>query len=109
MLLACQHSNSGSAAAHFTSASFRRDAKDDAVAMVNRFQKATGALMHAKRSEALDLARQLAEVDEEIRTLRSQLAEKDMAQAQADKEVQELRARLAHGNSFGAPAQISQA
>ena len=104
MLLACQHSNSGSAATHFSSASFRRDAKDDAVAMVNIFQKSTSALMHAKRSEALDLARQLAEVDEEIRTLRTQLAEKDMERAQADKEVQELRAQLGHRDSFGAPA-----
>lgn len=63
--------------------------------MVNSFQKATSALMLAKRSEALDLARQLAQVNEEIGALRSQLAEKDVERAQVDKVVEELRAQLA--------------
>ena len=62
--------------------------------MVNMFQKSTSALMLAKRSEALSLARQLAEVDEEICSLRSQLAEKDSERAEVDKEVQALRAQL---------------
>ena len=95
LVLTAQHSNSGTAAAHFTSASFRRDAKEDAIAMVNIFQKATSALMLAKRGEALDLARQLAQVNEQIGALRSQLAEKDLERAQVDKVVQELRAQLA--------------
>ena len=94
-MFTCQHSNSGSAATHFTSANFRRDAKEDAIAMVSTFQKATSTLMHVKRTEALGLARQLAEVDEELRALRSQLAEKDSERAKADKEVRALRAQLA--------------
>ena len=90
-----QHSASGSAATHFTSPSFRRDAKDDAIAIVNAFQKATSSLMYAKRSEALSLARQLADVDEQIRELRSQLVDKDIQRAEVDSQVHILRAQLA--------------
>ena len=62
--------------------------------MVNTFQKATSALMQAKRNEAFDLARQLADVDEQIRALRSQLAERDSQRAEMDEEVRLLRAQL---------------
>lgn len=95
MVLASQHSNSGSAATHFTSASLRRDAKEDAVAMVNIFQKATSALLQAKCSEAVSLTRKLAEVDNQICELRSQLAERDAQRGEVEEEVRTLRARLA--------------
>lgn len=77
-MLACQHSNSGSPAAHFTSASFRCDAKEDAAAMVNIFHKTTSAHMHAKRSEAVSLGRELEEIKEQISNLHSELAERNL-------------------------------
>lgn len=79
--------------------------------MVNTFQKATSALMLAKRNEALDMARQLAQVNEEIGTLRLQLAEKDSERAQVDKLVQELRAQLAQPSTglIAPPDQIAGA
>lgn len=81
-------------AAYYTLPSFRRDAKKDAVAMVNTFQKATSTLIQAKRSEASSLVRQLADTEEQIRDLRRQLAEKNMQQAGMDEEVQLLRTQL---------------
>lgn len=62
--------------------------------MVNTFQKATSALIQAKRSETSSLVRQLADTEEQICDLRHQLAERNMQQAGMDEEVQLLRAQL---------------
>lgn len=51
--------------------------------------------MHAKRSEAVGLGRELEEVKEQICNLRSELAKRNLERAGVDKELQLLRARLA--------------
>ena len=51
--------------------------------------------MHAKRSEAVGLGRELEEVKEQIGNLRSELAKRNLERAGVDKELQLLRAQLA--------------
>ena len=57
--------------------------------------------MHAKRSEAVSLGRELEEIKEQISNLHSELAERNLEWAGADKELQLLRAQLAERDRRG--------
>lgn len=78
-----QHGNSGSSATHFTSSSLRRDAKEDTVTLVNKFHSITRALLIAKRHNAVDMAKELAEAREIADNAQKGLASKEAQLAQA--------------------------
>lgn len=83
-MLAAQHSSSGSAATHFTSANLRREAMDDTLEIINKFRLVTSSLLQAKRQDALEIARQLAESNERVRNLQEQVASQEAALASAN-------------------------
>ena len=83
-MLAAQHSSSGSAATHFTSANLRRDAMDDTLEIINKFRLVTSSLLQAKRQDALEIAKQLAESNERVRNLQEQVASQEAALATAN-------------------------
>jgi hypothetical protein len=83
-MLAAQHSSSGTAATHFTSPNLRRDAMDDTLGIINKFQSITSSLLQAKRQDALEIARKLAEADERVRTLQEQVESQQAALAAAN-------------------------
>ena len=72
-----QHGSSGSSATHFTSSSLRRDAKEDAVSLINQFHSITRALLLTKRQEALDMAKKLVEAEESIQNAHKVLASRE--------------------------------
>lgn len=83
LVLLGQHSNSGSSVTHFTSASLRRDAKEDTLGLVNKFQAMTRALLVAKRQGALDMAKKLVEAQETAENAKKTLASKEAQLAAA--------------------------
>lgn len=52
--------------------------------IINKFQSVTSSLLQAKRQDALEIAKQLAEADEQVRTLQEQLASQQAALATAN-------------------------
>ena len=83
-MLAAQHSSSGAAATHFTSANLRRDAMDDTLEIINKFRLVTSSLLQAKQQDALEIARQLAESNERVCDLQEQVASQEAALATAN-------------------------
>ncbi|KAF8343721.1 hypothetical protein F5887DRAFT_918313 [Amanita rubescens] len=83
LVLLGQHSSSGSSATHFTSASLRRDAKEDTLGLVNKFHSMTRALLVAKRQGALDMAKKLVEAQEIADNTKKTLASKEAQLAAA--------------------------
>jgi len=83
LVLLGQHSNSGSSVTHFTSASLRRDTKEDMLGLVNKFQAMTRALLVAKRQGALDMAKKLVEAQETAENAKKTLASKEVQLAAA--------------------------
>ncbi|KAF8697716.1 hypothetical protein AX14_001274 [Amanita brunnescens Koide BX004] len=84
LVLAAQHSSSGTAATHYTSPNLRRDAMEDTLGIINKFQSVTSSLLQAKRQDALEIARQLAEADKRVRSLQEQVATQEAALAAAN-------------------------
>ena len=78
-----QHGNSGSSATHFTSSSLRRDAKEDAVGLINQFHSITRALLLTKRQGALDMAKKLVEAEESVQNAHKILASRGAQLAEA--------------------------
>lgn len=57
---------------------------DDTLGIINKFQSITSSLLQAKRQDALEIARKLAEADERVRTLQEQVESQQAALAAAN-------------------------
>jgi septal ring factor EnvC (AmiA/AmiB activator) len=101
-----QHSNAGSQFIHYTSPRLRKDAKQDAQRLTNQFNFIVNGLMHARRKDALELGKTLAESRQETAVVREQMRAAQKALADREEELQrkiaeiaEIKARLERRDS----------
>ena len=57
---------------------------DDTLEIINKFRLVTSSLLQAKRQDALEIAKQLAESNERVRNLQEQVASQEAALATAN-------------------------
>ena len=57
---------------------------EDTLEIINKFRLVTSSLLQAKRQDALEIARQLAESNERVRNLQEQVASQEAALATAN-------------------------
>jgi hypothetical protein len=98
MFVAAQHPNATSPFVHYTSPRLRRDAKGDAQRLVNEFQVLMNGLIHARRRDALELAKTLekANIQKEEAEAKLRAVQEAMHRQKAELELEivEYRARL---------------
>jgi len=92
-MIAAQQPSSSSATTHYTSSRLRRDAPDDTLSLINNFQVLTSNLLTAKREEALQLAKKLAEAERQAEASRVALEEKMAEIARKDELIAQYESR----------------
>jgi hypothetical protein len=104
LFVAAQQPNSASQFIHYTSPRLRRDAKTDMQHIINQFGILINGLTNARRREALELGKALAQATEaaeaaeaEAQATRQALAQQTTEMAQKDALLAQYRSRLGIG------------